>query len=169
MADPKATPISALPKGQSGGEDDQQFIQNILKQMNNDNQEAEQAYKQTQQNYNQHQFAVNQAEQHASNQAHLAQAQAQAQYQQMEDEQYDQYQYQEEPQLSTLDKIKYEAKAPLTFLVLYFVLCFPFFRNTIAAQVAKFTQNGPTQLYGTTLVLGLIGGVLFYLINRFVL
>jgi len=64
--------------------------------------------------------------------------------------------------------LKYEGKAPLMFLVLYFVLCFPFFRNTVAGQVAKFTQEKFTQLYVTTLVLGLIGGIAFYLINRFV-
>jgi len=170
MADPKATPISALPKGpSSGNEDDQQFIQKILSQMNNDNQEAEQAYAQTQQNYNKHQFAVNQGEQHTMNQQQIAQAQAQAQYEQMGDDQYEQqYQYEEEVPMTFFERLKYEGKAPLMFLVLYFVLCFPFFRNTVAGQVAKFTQEKFTQLYVTTLVLGLIGGIAFYLINRFV-
>ena len=41
MADPKATPINALPNGQQQGNgEDEQFIKNILNQMNEDNAEA---------------------------------------------------------------------------------------------------------------------------------
>lgn len=168
MADPKATPISALPKGASGqGDEDQQFIQNILKQMNDDNQESEQAYQQQQQAYQQQQFAVNQAEQHASNQQQIKQMQ-QAQYQQMGDEQYEQYQY-EEPELTFMDKLKRDIKAPILFLVLYIVLCLPVVRGFAAAQMARFTQNGNLQLYGSTLILGLVGALVFFLVNRFVL
>ena len=165
-ADPKATPISALPRGPSGqGEDDQQFIQNILSQMKDDSQESEQAYQQTQQNYTNQQFGHNPGEQHQRNQQQLAQAQ----YDQMDDSQYEQqYQYQEEPKLSFADKLKQAIKAPLLFLVLYVVLCVPFVRNAVVTQVARFTENAGYQAYGATFILGLVGAVIFYLINKFV-
>jgi len=172
MADPKATPISALPKGPSGqADEDQQFIQNILKQMNDDNQESEQAYQQQQQAYNNQQFGHNVAEQHIANQKNIQQAQQaqQGQYDQMADEQYEQdYQY-EEPELSFVDKLKRDVKEPILFVVLYFVLCLPFVRTKAATLLSKVTQNANMQLYGSSLILGLVGAVIFYLVNRFVL
>jgi len=170
MADPKATPISSLPRGPQGNnEDDQQFIQNILSQMSDDNTESEKAYNQTQQNYNRHQFAINQGEQHQRNQQAIQQQQ-EAQYEQMGgDDQYEQgYQYQEEVPLSMTDKVKSVIKLPLLFLVLYFVLSLPFVRTFTVNQVARFTQNGNYQLFGSSFLVGLVGAIIFYLINRFV-
>ena len=56
MADPKATPLNALPRGPQGNENDGEFIKKIMSQMNADNAESEQAYSQTQQNYQQQQY-----------------------------------------------------------------------------------------------------------------
>ena len=172
MADPKATPISALPRGPSSqGEDDQQFIQNILKQMKDDNQESEQSYQQTQQAYNNQQFGVNPAEQHQMNQKQIQEMQQQ-QYNQPDEQQYEnekQYAYPEEVPLTLFEKIKRDVKAPLLFLVLYFVLCLPMVRTFGATQLARFTQNANYQLYGSSLLLGLVGAVIFYLVSRFVL
>jgi hypothetical protein len=166
MADPKATPISALPRGTQGqGDEDQQFIQNILQQMNNDNQESEQAYQQTQQNYNNQQFAVNPGEQHAMNQKQIQEAQ----YEQMEDEDYEQYQYEEEVPLTFMDKLKMEIKGPIVFVILYFVLSIPFIRYFIADQLKRFTKSDNIQLYGSALICGLVGGIIFYFINKFVI
>lgn len=172
MADPKATPISALPRGpgaQGQGEDDQQFINNILKQMKDDSQESEQAYQQSQQAYQNQQFGVNPAEQHQMNQQQMKQMQ-QAQYDQMDDDAYEQaYAYPEEVPLTLLEKVKRDIKAPLLFLVLYFALCAPAVRTMAVNQVARFTQNGNIQVYGTTLLLGLVGAVIFFLVNKFVM
>jgi preprotein translocase subunit SecF len=157
-SDPKATPINALPKGNLTQEDDQQFIQNILNQMKGDSQESEQNYQQTQQKYNNQQFGHNPAEQHQMNQQQL-----QAQYEQEED-----YEYEEEPVKQTFgDKLKHAIKGPLVFFVLYVLLCFPFIRVFVVNQIARFTENENFQLYGATLLLGLIGGVIFYLISTF--
>lgn len=157
-SDPKATPINALPKGNLTQEDDQQFIQNILNQMKGDSQESEQNYQQAQQKYNSQQFGHSPAEQHAQNQEQL-----QAQYEQEED-----YEYEEEPVKQTFgDKLKRAIKGPLLFFILYVLLCFPFVRVFVANQIARFTENENFQLYGATLLLGLIGGVIFYLISTF--
>ncbi len=157
-SDPKATPINALPKGNLTQEDDQQFIQNILNQMKGDSQESEQNYQQAQQKYNNQQFGHKPAEQHEMNQQQL-----QAQYEQEED-----YEYEEEPVKQTFgDKLKRAIKGPLLFLVLYVLLCFPFVRVFVANQIARFTENENFQLYGATVLLGLIGGVIFYLISTF--
>ena len=99
MADPKATPLNALPRGPQGNENDGEFIKKIMSQMSADNAESEQAYAQTQQNYQQQQFAVDPSKQHAMNQQQLAQQQYQ------ETEQYEQ-QYEEELELTTGQKIK---------------------------------------------------------------
>jgi len=166
MADPKATPINALPKGPQGnGEEDSQFIQKILNQMNDDNAEADQAYQQTQDNYQQQQFAVNQEQQHQMNQQQMEQAQ----YENMQNQQYEeQYQYEEVPEPTFSEKVKSAIKQPILFLVLYFILCMPFVRTMMVNQVARFTQNGTIQLYGSSLLIGLVGAVVFYLVNRFV-
>jgi hypothetical protein len=158
-SDPKATPINALPKGNIPQEDDQQFIQNILNQMKGDNQESEQNYQQTQQKYNNQQFGVNPAEQHERNQEQI-----QGQYEQEE-----QYEYEtEEPVKQTLgDKLKRAIKGPLLFFILYVLLCFPFVRVFVANQIARFTENENFQLYGATILLGLVGGVIFYLVSTF--
>lgn len=168
MADPKATPIGSLPQQTQGkGEEDSQFIQKILNQMNDDNTEANQAYQQTQDNYQQQQFAVNQEQQHQMNQQQ--QMEQQAQYENMQNQQYEeQYQYEEAPEPTFSEKVKLAIRQPILFLVLYFVLCMPFVRTFVVNQVARFTQNGTIQLYGSTLLLGLVGGVVFYLVNRFV-
>lgn len=157
-SDPKATPINALPKGNLTQEDDQQFIQNILNQMKGDSQESEQNYQQAQQKYNNQQFGHSPAEQHENNQQQL-----QGQYEQEE-----QYEYEEELVKQTFgDKLKRAIKGPLLFLILYVLLCFPFVRVFVANQIARFTENENFQLYGATLLLGLIGGVIFYLISTF--
>lgn len=170
MADPKATPINALPNGQQQGNgEDEQFIKNILNQMNEDNAESEQAYNQTQQTYQQQQFAVNQQQQHAMNQQQIAQQQQQQEMQYEQDEGNYEEQYEEAPQLTLVDKVKVAVKLPLLFMVFYFVLCLPFVRTFVANQVSRFSQSASVQLYGTSLLLGLIGGVIFYLVNRFAL
>lgn len=157
-SDPKATPINALPKGNLTQEDDQQFIQNILNQMKGDSQESEQNYQQSQQKYNNQQFGHSPAEQHEMNQQQL-----QSQYEQEEE-----YEYEEEPVKQTFgDKLKRAIKGPLVFFVLYVLLCFPFVRVFVVNQIARFTENENFQLYGATLLLGLIGGVIFYLISTF--
>ena len=177
MADPKATPISQLPRGPQD-DDDQQFIQNILKQMNNDNQESEQAYQEVQQNYNKQQFAVNHAEQHAINQKKIMEQQAliaqqkaqQAQYEQMEDDEYDQYEEEEEElPMTFVDKLKRDIKAPLVFLVLFFVLCLPQIRKVVFVQLGRFTQVESLKLYGSSFILGLVGAIIFYIINKFLI
>ena len=165
MADPKATPISALPNGPASNQDDEKFIQNILNQMNDDNAESEQAYAQQQQQYQQQQFAVDAGQQHQQNQQQIEQ---QAQYEQMGDEGYEQqYQYEEVPELTFTEKVKQQVKMPVLFFVLYCILSMPFVRGFAMNQVARFTQSASKQLYGTTLLLGLLGGVIFFLVNKF--
>ena len=157
-SDPKATPINALPKGNLTQEDDQQFIQNILNQMKGDSQESEQNYQQAQQKYNNQQFGHSPAEQHENNQQQL----------QGEYEQEEQYEYEEEPVKQTLgDKLKRAIKGPLLFFILYVLLCFPFVRVFVANQIARFTENEYFHVYGVTVLLGLIGGVVFYLVSSF--
>ena len=158
-SDPKATPINALPKGNLTQEDDQQFIQNILNQMKGDSQESEQNYQQAQQKYNNQQFGHSPAEQPEQNQDQL-----QAQYEQEEQEE----QYEDEPVKQTFgDKLKRAIKGPLLFFILYVLLCFPFVRVFVANQIARFTENEYFHVYGATVLLGLIGGVIFYLVSTF--
>lgn len=163
MADPKATPLNALPRGPQGNENDGEFINKIMSQMNADNAESEQAYSQTQQNYQQQQFAVDPAKQHAMNQQQLAQQQQQYQ----DDGQYDQ-QYEEEPELTTGQKIKNALKPIGLFIVIFFVLCLPFVREFMINQVARFTASDSLQVYGGTFVLGLLGGLVFYFVLKFI-
>jgi len=167
MADPKATPLNALPKGPQGNENDGEFIKKIMSQMNADNAESEQAYAQTQQNYQAQQFAVDPSKQHAMNQQqYVEQQQQQQQYQ--DDEQYEQ-QYEEELPLTTGQKIKNALKPIALFIVIFFVLCLPFVRNFVTNQVARFTANESFQIYGGTLILGLIGALVFYFVFKFIL
>ncbi len=163
MADPKATPLNALPRGPQGNENDGEFIKKIMSQMNADSAESEQAYSQTQQNYQQQQFAVDPAKQHAMNQQQLAQQQQQYQ----DDGQYDQ-QYEEEPELTTGQKIKNALKPIGLFIVIFFVLCLPFVREFMINQVARFTASESLQVYGGTLVLGLVGALVFYFVLKFI-
>jgi len=163
MADPKATPLNALPRGPQGNENDGEFIKKIMSQMNADSAESEQAYSQTQQNYQQQQFAVDPAKQHAMNQQQLAQQQQQYQ----DDGQYDQ-QYEEEPELTTGQKIKNALKPIGLFIVIFFVLCLPFVREFMINQVARFTASESLQVYGGTFVLGLVGALVFYFVLKFI-
>ena len=160
MADPKATPLNALPRGPQGNENDGEFIKKIMSQMSADNAESEQAYAQTQQNYQQQQFAVDPSKQHAMNQQQLAQQQYQ------ETEQYEQ-QYEEELELTTGQKIKNALKPIGLFIVIFFVLCLPFVREFMMNQVARFTASESLQIYGGTLALGVIGGLVFYFVLKF--
>ena len=162
MADPKATPLNALPRGPQGNENDGEFIKKIMSQMNADSAESEQAYAQTQQNYQQQQFAVDPSKQHAMNQQQLAQQQ---QYQ--DDGQYEQ-QYEEEPELTTGQKIKNALKPIGLFIVIFFILCLPFVREFMINQVARFTASDSLQIYGGTLVLGIIGALVFYFVMKFI-
>jgi hypothetical protein len=162
MADPKATPLNALPRGPQGNENDGEFIKKIMSQMNADKEESEQAYAQTQQNYQQQQFAVDPSKQHAMNQQQLAQQQ---QYQ--DESQYEQ-QYEEEPELTTGEKIKNALKPIGLFVVIFFVLCLPFVREFMINQVARFTARESLQIYGGTFVLGLIGALVFYFVLKFI-
>lgn len=161
MADPKATPLNALPKGPQGNENDGEFIKKIMSQMNADNAESEQAYAQTQQNYQQQQFAVDPSKQHAMNQQQLAQQQY------IENDQYEQ-QYEEEPELTTGQKIKNALKPIGLFIVIFFVLCLPFVREFMINQVSRFTASESLQIYGGTFVLGLIGALVFYFVLKFI-
>jgi hypothetical protein len=162
MGDPKATPLNALPRGPQGNENDGEFIKKIMSQMNADNAESEQAYAQTQQNYQQQQFAVDPSKQNAMNQQQLAQQQ---QYQ--DDGQYEQ-QYEEEPELTTGQKIKNALKPIGLFIVIFFLLCLPFVREFMINQVARFTASDSLQIYGGTFVLGLIGALVFYFVLKFI-
>ena len=162
MADPKATPLNALPRGPQANENDGEFIKKIMSQMSADNAESEQAYSQTQQNYQQQQFAVDPSKQHAMNQQQLAQQQ---QYQ--ENEQYDQ-QYEEEPELTTGQKIKNALKPIGLFIIIFFILCLPFVREFMLNQVARFTASETLQIYGGTIILGLIGSLVFYFVLKFI-
>jgi hypothetical protein len=162
MADPKATPLNALPKGPQGNENDGEFINKIMSQMNADNAESEQLYRQTQQNYQQQQFAVDPAKQHAINQQQLVHQQ---QYQ--DDGQYEQ-QYEEELELTTGQKIKNALKPIGLFIVIFFVLCLPFVREFMINQVARFTSSDSLQVYGGTFVLGLLGALVFYFVLKFI-
>jgi len=163
MADPKATPLNALPRGPQGNENDGEFIKKIMSQMNADNAESEQAYAQTQQNYQQQQFAVDPSKQHSMNQQQLAQQQQQYQ----DDGQYEQ-QYEEEPELTTGQKIKNALKPIGLFIVIFFILCLPFVREFMINQVARFTASDSLQIYGGTFVLGLIGALVFYFVLKFI-
>jgi hypothetical protein len=165
MADPKATPLNALPKGPQGNENDGEFIKKIMSQMNADNAESEQAYSQTQQNYQAQQFAVDPSKQHAMNQQQLIQEQQQQQYQ--DESQYEQ-QYEEEPELTTGQKIKNALKPIGLFIIVFFVLNLPFLRNLITNQVARFTASETLQIYGGTIILGLIGSLVFYFVLKFI-
>lgn len=162
MADPKATPLNALPRGPQANENDGEFIKKIMSQMSADSAESEQAYSQTQQNYQQQQFAVDPSKQHAMNQQQLAQQQ---QYQ--ENDQYEQ-QYEEEPELTTGQKIKNALKPIGLFIVIFFILCMPFVREFIMNQIARFTATESLQIYGGTLILGLIGALVFYFVLKFI-
>lgn len=162
MADPKATPLNALPKGPQGNENDSEFIKKIMSQMNADNAEADHAYAQTQQNYQAQQFAVDPSKQNEMNQQQYVEQQPQYQ----DDEQYEQ-QYEEEPQLTTGQKIKNALKPIGLFIIVFFVLCLPFVRNLITNQVARFTASESLQIYGGTLILGLAGALVFYFVLRF--
>jgi hypothetical protein len=130
--------------------------------MSADNAESEQAYTQTQQNYQQQQFAVDPSKQHAMNQQQLAQQQ---QYQ--ENEQFEQ-QYEEEQELSTGQKIKGALKPIGLFIVIFFILCLPFVREFMLNQVARFTASDSLQIYGGTLLLGIIGALVFYFVLKFI-
>ena len=163
MADPKATPLNALPRGPQGNENDGEFIKKIMSQMNADSAESEQAYSQTQQNYQQQQFAVDPAKQHSINQQQLAQQQQQYQ----DDGQYDQ-QYEEETELTTGKKIKNALKPICLFIVIFFILCLPFVREFMINQVARFTASESLQVYGGTFVLGLVGALVFYFVLKFI-
>ena len=104
------------------------------------------------------QFGVNPGEQHERNQEQI-----QGQYEQEE-----QYEYEEEPVKQTFgDKLKRAIKGPLLFFILYVLLCFPFVRVFVANQIARFTENETFHVYGATLLLALIGGVIFYLVSTF--
>lgn len=165
MADPKATPLNALPRGPQGNENDTEFVKKIMNQMSTDNAESEQAYNQTQQNYQQQQFAVDQGKQHNINQQQLSQ---QVQYDNGGgNDQYDQ-QYEDEPELSTGQKFKSAIKQPILFIVLYFILCLPFVRELMVNQVGRFTQSANIQIFGSTFLLGVVGGLIFYLVNKFI-
>ena len=134
-----------------------------MSQMNADSAESEQAYSQTQQNYQQQQFAVDPAKQHSINQQQLAQQQQQYQ----DDGQYDQ-QYEDEPELTTGQKIKNALKPITLFIVIFFVLCLPFVREFMINQVARFTASESLQVYGGTFVLGLVGALVFYFVLKFI-
>lgn len=162
MADPKATPLNALPRGPQGNENDGEFIKKIMSQMNADKEESEQAYAQTQQNYQQQQFAVDPSKQNAMNQQQLVQ---QPQYQ--DEAQYEQ-QYEEEPELTTGQKIKNALKPIGLFIIIFFVLCLPFVREFVINQVGRFTASESLQIYGGTFVLGLIGALVFYFVLKFI-
>jgi hypothetical protein len=162
MADPKATPLNALPRGPQGNENDGEFIKKIMTQMNADKEESEQAYAQTQQNYQQQQFAVDPSKQNAMNQQLVQQQQ---QYQ--DESQYEQ-QYEDEPELTTGDKIKNALKPIGLFIVIFFVLCLPFIREFMINQVARFTTSESLQIYGGTFILGLIGGLVFFFVQKFI-
>ena len=161
MADPKATPLNALPRGPQGNENDGEFIKKIMSQMSADSAESEQAYAQTQQNYQQQQFAVDPAKQHAVNQQQLAQQQYQ------DNEQYEQ-QYEEEPELTTGQKIKGALKPIGLFIIIFFILCLPFVREFMLNQVARFTASESLQIYGGTFALGIIGALVFYFVLKFI-
>ena len=161
MADPKATPLNALPRGPQGNEHDGEFIKKIMSQMSADNAESDQAYTQTQQNYQQQQFAVDPSKQHAMNQQQLSQQQYQ------ENEQYEQ-QYEEEPELTTGQKIKGALMPIGLFIAIFFILCLPFVREFMINQVARFTASDTLQIYGGTFVLGIIGALVFYFVLKFI-
>ena len=167
MADPKATPLNALPRGPQANENDGEFIKKIMTQMNADKEESEQAYAQTQQNYQQQQFAVDPSKQNAMNQQQFAQQQLAQQQQYQDDGQYDQT-YEDEPELTTGEKIKNALKPIGLFMVIFFILCLPFIREFMVNQIARFTANQSLQAYGGTFILGLIGALVFFFVQKFI-
>lgn len=156
----QGTPINQLPQQQ---EDDKQFVQNIINQMQTDNQEADQAYNQTQQQYQQQQFAVNQQQQHMQNQQ-MQQMQQQQEYQD-EDVEYEETEEIVKPEVS--NSLMDTLKMPLLFLALFVILSVPFIRQFASAQVNRFTDNESMVLYGGILLLGIVGGVIFFAANKF--
>ena len=162
----RATPLNQLPQGNDSGEDDSQFVDKILKKMESDNNEVEQQYDNQQQAYNQQQFGLT-PEQLGYQQHQQQQQQYYPDEQQMQMQQ--QYMQQmQEPQLSFADKVKASVKQPLIFLVLYVVLSAPPLRAIVQKQLERFTSKPFLQLWGSTLLLGLVGGVLFFVANRFI-
>ena len=76
--------------------------------------------------------------------------------------------FEEEPELTTGQKIK-GALIPIgLFIVIFFILCLPFVREFMINQVARFTVSDTLQIYGGTLVLGIIGALVFYFVLRFI-
>jgi hypothetical protein len=161
----RSTPLNQLPQGNENSDDDTQFVDKILQKMETDNNEVEQQYDNQQEAYNQQQFGL------SPEQLGYQQQQQQQQYypdeQQMQmQQQYMQQQQMPEPTLSFADKVKSSVKQPLIFLVLYVVLSAPPLRALVQKQLERFTQKPFLQLWGSTLLLGLIGGVLFFVANQ---
>ena len=153
----QGTPINQLPQGNHSQDEDKQFVQNIINQMQNDSAEAEQAYSQTQQQYNQHQFAVNHQ-----------QMQRPEQYNEMEQE----VEYEETEEVvkpTMVQSVKAGLKMPLLFVVLFVLLNVPSIRHFAATQVNRFTGNDNLVLYGSLLLLGVLGAVIFFAVNKFLL
>lgn len=166
----KETPLDHLPSGGGNQQsDDEPIAQNILAQMERDNQESERAYQQDQEKYRSSQFGVD------PNSIPYMQQQQQQQQQyngrQGEEPEYEYEEvYEEVPKkkVSFVDRMKREMRMPLVFFVVYVLMCVPFVRRLFMGQVSRFTDNGTYVLWGTTLLSGLVGAVLFYFAGRFV-
>ena len=162
----RSTPLNQLPQGNENSDDDTQFVDKILQKMETDNNEVEQQYDNQQEAYNQQQFGL------SPEQLGYQQQQQQQQQQYYPDEQQMQMQQQymqqqiPEPTMTFADKVKSSVKQPLIFLVLYVILSAPPLRALVQKQLERFTQKPFLQLWGSTLLLGLIGGVLFFVANQ---
>lgn len=163
----RSTPLNQLPQGNENSEDDTQFVDKILQKMETDNNEVDQQYDNQQEAYNQQQFGLS-PEQLGYQQQQQQQQQYYPDEQQMQMQQQYMQQQMPEPTMTFGDKVKSSVKQPLIFLVLYVVLSAPPLRALVQKQLERFTQKPFLQLWGSTLLLGLIGGVLFFVANRLI-
>ena len=172
----RSTPLNQLPQTNgsgsgSGSDDDSQFVDKILKKMETDNSEVDQQYDNQQNSYNDQQFGLTPQQlgyqQQQQQQQQYMSPEEQQQQQQMQEQYMNQNQFQE-PTKSLAEKVKEGIKQPIIFLVLYMVLSAPPVRKLIMTQLERFTTKPSLQLWGTTFFAAVIGGVLFYVANRFI-
>ena len=166
----QATPLNQLPnQGGQPENNDSEFVNNILNEMNNSNNESEQNYNQTQQAYQNQQFAVDPNEIEQQNQQQMMDQQQQQMMMQQQMMQNGMPEMQEEPEKKSMtSKIIEQLKSPLIFLAVFVLLSLPFVRKQLLNQIGKLTQNASLQLWGTTITLGLVGAIIFYVANRYI-
>ena len=166
----QATPLESLPANPQQQQQDETFVNNILEQMEDGN-NAEAEYSESQQRYQDKQFGVNHQEIDQNIEQQRYEQEMQQQQQQMMQQQMMQQQMMQqappEKEKTFSQKLLEQLKQPLMFLVLYVFFSIPQVRKMIMNQLGRFTSSDSLLLWGTTLLAGVFGSVLFYVINRF--